>query len=56
MNSTATRYKIKEALRRIGAKTFGFLIKGVKDFLNEVCEKDARGWFKNCGYCIVASE
>jgi transposase len=45
--------KVKEELRRIGAKTFRSLIKGVKDALNEVSEKDAQGWFANCGYCIA---
>ena len=46
--------KVKEALRRIGAKTYRSLIKAVKDALNEVSEKDARGWFANCGYCIAS--
>ncbi len=46
--------KVKEALRRIGAKTYRSLIKGVKEALNEVSEKDARGWFANCGYCIAS--
>ena len=46
--------KVKEALRRIGAKTFRSLIKGVKVALNETSEKDARGWFANCGYCLAS--
>ncbi len=45
--------KVKEALRSIGAKTFGPLVKGVKNALTDVSEKDALGWFENCGYCIA---
>jgi len=44
--------KAKEALRSIGAKAFGSLVSGVKNALTDVSEKDARGWFENCGYCI----
>jgi len=44
--------KVKEALRKAAARTFSELEEAVKDALDEVTEKDAKGWFKHCGYCI----
>ena len=44
--------KLKELLRGIAARTVDTLEKGVKNALDKITEKDVKGWFKHCGYCI----
>jgi len=44
--------KLKELLRGIAARTVDTLEEGVKNALDKVTEKDVKGWFKHCGYCI----
>jgi len=44
--------KLKELLRGIAARTVNTLEEGVKNALDKITEKDIKGWFKHCGYCI----
>lgn len=44
--------KLKELLRGIAARTVDTLEEGVKNALDKITEKDVKGWFKHCGYCI----
>jgi transposase len=44
--------KLKELLRGIAARTVDNLEEGVKNALDKITEKDVKGWFKHCGYCI----
>jgi transposase len=44
--------KLKEILRGIAARTVDNLAEGVKNALDEITEKDTKGWFKHCGYCV----
>jgi transposase len=42
--------KVKEILRSIGARTKEDLIEAIRIALEAVSDKDAKGWFKSCGY------
>ena len=44
--------KLKELLRGIAARTVDNLEEGVKNALDKVTEKDVKGWFQHCGYCV----
>jgi transposase len=44
--------KLRELLRGMAARTVETLEESVKNALNQITEKDVRGWFKHCGYCI----
>ncbi len=43
--------KIKEFLRGSAARTRDALDGEIRNALDEVTEKDIKGWFKHCGYC-----
>lgn len=42
--------KVKQLLRGMEMRTYDALEKGIANALDLVCESDALGWFKNCGY------
>lgn len=42
--------KVKQVLRGMETRTYDALEKGIAHALDLVCESDAQGWFKNCGY------
>ena len=44
--------KLKELLRGISARTVDALEEGVKNAVDKITEKDVKGGFKHCGYCI----
>ena len=44
--------KLKELLRGTAARTVDALEEGVKNAVDKITEKDVKGWFKHCGYCI----
>ena len=44
--------KLKELLRKTAARTADTLEEGVKNAVDQITEKDIKGWFKHCGYCI----
>lgn len=44
--------KLKELLRKTAARTVDTLEEGVKNAVDKITEKDIKGWFKHCGYCI----
>jgi transposase len=44
--------KIKTELRKAAARTYDSLVDAVKQALNKTTQKDAKGWFTGCGYCI----
>ena len=44
--------KLKELLRKMAARTVETLEESVKNALDKITEKDVKGWFKHCGYCI----
>jgi transposase len=44
--------KRKGLLRRTAARTVDALEEGVKNAVDKITEKDIKGWFKHCGYCI----
>lgn len=43
--------KIKNILRRIGARTYPDLLKALEDAFTEVTENDFLSWFTHCCYC-----
>jgi transposase len=43
--------KIKNILRRIGARTYPDLLKALEDAFTEVTKKDFLSWFTHCCYC-----
>ena len=47
--------KVKELLRRAAARTVDDLQEAIKIALDKITEKDIKGWFKQCGYCIEPS-
>ena len=47
--------KVKELLRSAAARTVNDLQKAIKIALDNITEKDIKGWFKHCGYCIEPS-
>jgi transposase len=42
--------KVKQALRRAGARTAAELLDAVADALRSITKEDIRGWFEHCGY------
>ena len=46
--------KIKGELRTIAARSYESLVDAVKQALDKVSPRDARGWFEGCGYCLEA--
>ncbi len=42
--------KIKNALRKVGARTHEALVEAISGALREVTPRDAAGWFDHCGY------
>jgi transposase len=47
--------KIKRLLREAEARTRTALIEVVGAAISAVTDRDARGFFKHCGYCIPAT-
>lgn len=47
--------KVKQLLRGMEMRTREALEKGIANALDRVCESDAQGWFKNCGYELFQS-
>ena len=47
--------KVKELLRSAAARTVNDLQEAIKIALDNITEKDIKGWFKHCGYCIEPS-
>ena len=43
--------KLKNSLRRIGARTYPELAKAIEEAFSEVSLDDIRGWFTHCCYC-----
>ena len=46
--------KIKDTLRRAGARTKGALVEALAEALSAVSARDARGYFEHAGYRPVA--
>ncbi len=44
--------KIKNILRRLGARTHEALLKAIAEALSAVTPRDAAGWFDHCGYKV----
>jgi transposase len=44
--------KIKNILRKRGARTHEALLEAMEEALSEVTPADAAGWFKHCGYPV----
>jgi len=44
--------KIKNILRKLGARTHEALLKAIEEALSEVTPADAAGWFDQCGYRV----
>jgi transposase len=42
--------KIKNILRKLGARTHEALLEAMEEALSEVTPADAAGWFDHCGY------
>jgi transposase len=42
--------KLKNILRRLGARTHEALLEAMKEALSKVTPADAAGWFNHCGY------
>jgi transposase len=42
--------KIKNILRKLGARTHEALLKAMEEALSKVTAGDAPGWFDHCGY------
>ena len=47
--------KVKEILRSAAARTVDELQEAIKMALDKITEKDIKGWFKHCGYCIESN-
>ncbi|MCY7324377.1 MAG: transposase [Phormidesmis sp. CAN_BIN36] len=43
--------KIKSILRRVGARTYGDLLKALSDAFADVTKEDWISWFAHCCYC-----
>lgn len=48
--------KLKEALRRTGARTKESLIDALAQALNSISAQDARGWFAACGFSLPEAQ
>ena len=46
--------KMKEYLRAVGARTKQALEKALEEALAAITPQDALGWFKHCGYNVLA--
>ena len=44
--------KIKNILRKLGARTHEALLEAMEEALSEVSAADAAGWFEHCGYQV----
>jgi transposase len=44
--------KIKNILRKLGARTHEALLEGMEEALSKVTPTDAAGWFEHCGYQV----
>jgi transposase len=44
--------KIKNILRKLGARTHEALLKAMEEALSKVTPADAAGWFEHCGYQV----
>jgi transposase len=44
--------KIKNILRKLGARTHEALLKAMEEALSKVTLGDAAGWFDHCGYQV----
>jgi transposase len=44
--------KIKNILRKFGARTDEALLEAMEEALSEVTTSDAAGWFVHCGYPV----
>ena len=44
--------KIKNILRKLGARTYEALLEAVEEALSKVTPSDAAGWFDHCGYQV----
>jgi transposase len=44
--------KIKNILRKLGARTHEALLEAMEEALSEVTPADAAGWFEHCGYPV----
>jgi hypothetical protein len=45
---------MKEYLRAVGARTKEALEKALEEALAAITPQDALGWFKHCGYNVLA--
>ncbi len=48
--------KLKECLRRAGARTRDALEAAIADALAAITSADARGWFRRCGYPLAEAQ
>ena len=44
--------KIKNVLRKLGARTHEALLEAMEEALSKVSAADAAGWFEHCGYPV----
>jgi transposase len=44
--------KIKNILRKLGARTHEALLEAMEEALSKVTASDAAGWFEHCGYQV----
>ena len=44
--------KIKNILRKLGARTYEALLEAMEEALSKVTPADAAGWFNHCGYQV----
>ena len=44
--------KIKNILRKLGARTHEALLEAMEEALSKVTPDDAAGWFEQCGYPV----
>jgi len=44
--------KIKNVLRKLGARTHEALLEAMEEALSKVTPADAAGWFDHCGYQV----
>ena len=44
--------KIKNILRKLGARTYEALLEAMEEALSKVTASDAAGWFNHCGYQV----
>lgn len=44
--------KIKNILRKLGARTHEALLEAMEEALSKITPSDAAGWFEHCGYQV----